>query len=710
MDINQDLLISAAISQLSLSGWKSLSNEFKSSISEMIFSNLPNEFIFKLSVSICSIKSIQENVNIDFKFNEISKNCFNFNLRFLNSNHLKFLNSPGEHNSLVSHQSLGQLSNGKIAIGNIPNKLPKANKSKSSNSNNQNSSSKDNIHSIKSKALRPVLHHSSKPIISNNLDSINNVSNKATTSGSTLNLEEIMKNITKELSPLKRKIDDKALTNESNEYIEINMNSLNSSHDISLGDAIQNITNSKPGLEIESFESNSSGSLVPNTSKNNETHSQLAIKSENSPSHVNLPSDTESESHIKLDSEDDEIFTKNKVENLSSSAVNPAKSNNNNPNNLFDSNQSLKSSLEKLLNGYTFDNDKDNDNDPENFLKNHENHDQTESILDQKNLCSQNLGISSNNLSNSILFASSSPIKTEISENVSGNSANAKKLELNSAASATTSLKFEPDFDLSNVNSVSNILSLFNSNSDSKQLSKNAKNSENLNSSLNSNLKTTATTTSFLSPIINLTDSTTSLASLANLNTSLASTSNLNSTSNNNNNNNKNNVHKNSGNSTSLNATTIITSPINSSNSNNNTIVIPIGSNSFSIPNIPSSSSEVKPVLPPPAHGGYSPYPSIKRQKVDDSQLLTTLEAQPDGSQLVRFGAGFILLEPSCVCHKTCLKRSEIGSHKRTKTKPPSFSLRVSILRSFYQKEKRPNGPRTKALTLQYLWLSFVYV
>lgn len=65
--INGDILMAAAIAQLSQSGWSSLSKDLKSSVSDIILGHLPQEFILQATISICSILARGKRPNFEFQ-------------------------------------------------------------------------------------------------------------------------------------------------------------------------------------------------------------------------------------------------------------------------------------------------------------------------------------------------------------------------------------------------------------------------------------------------------------------------------------------------------------------------------------------------------------------------------------------------------------------------------------------------------------------
>merc|ERR1711981_1170569 len=64
--INSDILMAAAIAQLSQTGWSSLSKDLKNSVSEIILGHLPQEFILQATINICSILARGKQPNFEF--------------------------------------------------------------------------------------------------------------------------------------------------------------------------------------------------------------------------------------------------------------------------------------------------------------------------------------------------------------------------------------------------------------------------------------------------------------------------------------------------------------------------------------------------------------------------------------------------------------------------------------------------------------------
>ena len=70
--INKQMLISASLAQISVSNWSSLDNESKLNLADLIFENLPKNYLFKLAMKICNAKA--RDVEVDSFVAELVEN------------------------------------------------------------------------------------------------------------------------------------------------------------------------------------------------------------------------------------------------------------------------------------------------------------------------------------------------------------------------------------------------------------------------------------------------------------------------------------------------------------------------------------------------------------------------------------------------------------------------------------------------------------
>lgn len=504
-EMNADLLIGAAIAQLSLGGWPKLSDELKLSLSDMLFNYLPKEFIFKLSLSICSIRAMNELPEIEFE--EIGQQNFHLKLKILNKEGLKLI----------------ERSDGKTT------------------------------EEFRTKNQEQILQQQKQA---------------PKTTPQTTSIENLLAQITSVMSE-PTSIGPESMITASSQKSNVRVNS------------------------ISELSSSIASSSTPNNSHTTSTgqNTKRKILDSDDPSYVNLPSETE----IEEDNMNQQPkLPKIKIQNTSKLMTNRVKTNGTNTCNNIDFLQNFSSNLigsnnntgqsttipnfNNLLTGISenrpisdvsiekccqpINNDQVanqnltgvcSDFNPENSEIN-ATLDQLVNLA-QTSMAQQNLGVQMSSIPNLFLKQSTSNMSNCNIENdqihaedqVSDTSGH----ELNEQKTSVSN-----DRDISNMNSVQQILSLF-TNKSSSQI-----NSQAVQNILPQNL--------------------------------LQSTSNKN---------------------------------------NNTDRKIP---ERLSSPKTKPDGSVDYGELGPPAHNGFSPYPSIKRQKVDDSQLLTTTEIGPDGQQVLR--------------------------------------------------------------------------